>query len=188
MAVLYGSTVQHILHDKRELLWCQLSPHLWHRRLSLWQYTVYQCLSIWSVRKSMFITMECPYFNPIKSHFSSTPFRLSPTTFKFCWGIGTQSVSLSFVTYTSMLYYRVTHRGRLTHICLSKLTVIGSDNGLSPGRCQTIIWTNTAVLLIRTLGTDFIEILYDNRACSFKRMHLKISSAKWRNFVSALMC
>ena len=32
-----------------------------------------------------------------------------------------------------------THWGRVTHICISKLTIIGSDNGLSPGRRQAII-------------------------------------------------
>ena len=36
----------------------------------------------------------------------------------------------------------LTHRGRLTHICVSELIVIGSDNGLSPGWRQAIIWTN----------------------------------------------
>ena len=35
-----------------------------------------------------------------------------------------------------------THWGRMPHICVSKLTVIGLDNGLSPGRRQAIIWTN----------------------------------------------
>ena len=33
----------------------------------------------------------------------------------------------------------LTHWGRVTHICVSKLTSIGSDNGLSPGRRQAII-------------------------------------------------
>ena len=37
--------------------------------------------------------------------------------------------------------------------------IIGSDNGLSPGRHQAIIWTNTGILLIRPLGTNFSEIL-----------------------------
>ena len=36
----------------------------------------------------------------------------------------------------------LTHWGRATHICVSKLTIIGSDNGLSPSRRQPIIWTN----------------------------------------------
>ena len=35
---------------------------------------------------------------------------------------------------------------------LSKLTIIGSDNGLSPGRHQAIIWPNAGILLICPLG------------------------------------
>ena len=42
----------------------------------------------------------------------------------------------------------LTHWGRVTHKCVSKLTIIGSDNGLSPGRRQAIIWTNAGILLI----------------------------------------
>ena len=53
----------------------------------------------------------------------------------------------------------LTHWRRVTHICASKLTTIGSDNGLSPGRRQAIIWTNDGILLIQTLGTNFSEIL-----------------------------
>ena len=34
----------------------------------------------------------------------------------------------------------LTHWGRLTHIYVGNLTIICSDNGLSPGRCQAIIW------------------------------------------------
>ena len=41
----------------------------------------------------------------------------------------------------------LTHWCRVTHICVSKLTIIGSDNGLSPGRHQAIIWTNTEILI-----------------------------------------
>ena len=43
----------------------------------------------------------------------------------------------------------------MTHICVGKLTIIGSDNGLSPGRRQAIIWTNSGILLIGPLGTNF---------------------------------
>ena len=45
-----------------------------------------------------------------------------------------------------------THLGRVTHICASKLTIIGSDNGLSPGRRQAITSTNHGILSIRTSG------------------------------------
>ena len=74
----------------------------------------------------------------------------------------------------------------MTHTCVSKLTTIGSDNGLSPGRCQAIIWTNTGILLIGPLGTNFIEILIGIQTFSFKKMHLKMSSAKWRSFCLGL--
>ena len=48
------------------------------------------------------------------------------------------------------------------HICVNKLTIIGSDNGLSPGRCQAIIWTNAGILLIGHLETNFSEIFTIN--------------------------
>ena len=53
----------------------------------------------------------------------------------------------------------LTHWGKVIYLCVSKLTIIGSDNGLLPGQCQSVIWTNAGILLIRTLGTHFIEIL-----------------------------
>ena len=52
----------------------------------------------------------------------------------------------------------LTHWGRETYICVGKLTIIGSDNGLSPGRRQAIIWTIAGILLIGPLGTNFSEI------------------------------
>ena len=69
----------------------------------------------------------------------------------------------------------LTHWGRVTHICVSKLTIIGSDNGLSPGRRQAITLTNAGILLIRTLGTNFSEILGEIHSFSFSKMHLKMS-------------
>ena len=72
-----------------------------------------------------------------------------------------------------------THWGRVTHICVSKQTIIGSDNDLSPGRRQAIIWTNAGIVLIGTLGTNFSEILIEIRIFSFTKMGLNVSSAKW---------
>ena len=80
----------------------------------------------------------------------------------------------------------LTHWGRVTHICVGKLTNIGSDNGLSPGRRQAIIWTNAGILLIGPLGTNFSEFLIVIHTCSFNKMHLKMSSAKWRPFCPGL--
>ena len=45
------------------------------------------------------------------------------------------------------------------HVCVIKLTIIGSDNGLSPGQRQAIIWTNAEILLIGLLGKKFGEVL-----------------------------
>ena len=86
----------------------------------------------------------------------------------------------------SIFLFILTHWGRVTHICVSKLTIIGSDNGLSPGRRQAIIWTNAGILLIRPLGTIFNEMLIEIHTFSFKKMHLKMSSAKWRLFCLGL--
>ena len=81
---------------------------------------------------------------------------------------------------------RLTHRGRETHICVSELTIIGSDNGLSPGRRQAIIWNNAGLLLIEPLGTNFGEISIEIQTFSFKKIHLNMSSAKWRPFCLGL--
>ena len=74
----------------------------------------------------------------------------------------------------------------MTHICVSELTIIGSDNGLSPGRCQAIIWNNAGSLLIEPLGTNFNEISIGIPTFLFKKMHLNMSSAKWRPFCLGL--
>ena len=80
----------------------------------------------------------------------------------------------------------LTHWGRVTHICVSRLTVTGSDNGFSPGRRQAIIWTNAGMLLIEPLGTNFSENLIEILTFSFTKMRLKVSSAKWRPFCLGL--
>ena len=74
----------------------------------------------------------------------------------------------------------------MTHLCVGKLTTIGPDNGLSPVRRQAIIWTNAGISLIGPLGTNFSEILIAIHTFSFKKMHPKLSSAKWRPFFLGL--
>ena len=74
----------------------------------------------------------------------------------------------------------------MTHICVHKFTIIGSDNGLSPGRRQAIIWTNAGILLTGHLGAKFSEILIKIYTFSFKKMHMKMSSGKWRPFCLGL--
>ena len=84
--------------------------------------------------------------------------------------------------------YRITHATRhlqclietewRIYICVSKLTTIVWDNGLSPGRHQATICTNGGLSLIRTLGTNFSGILSEIDTFSFKK-------CRQRNFVPA---
>ena len=62
---------------------------------------------------------------------------------------------------TSPISCLLTHWGWVTYICVSRLTINGSDNGLAPGRRQAIIWTNAEKLLIGPLATNFSEILIE---------------------------
>ena len=80
----------------------------------------------------------------------------------------------------------LTNWSRVMHICISKLAIIDSDNGLLPGRRQTIIWINAGILLNGSLGTNFSEIFIKILTFSYKKMHLKISSVKWRLFCLGL--
>ena len=43
--------------------------------------------------------------------------------------------------YTKPSLVQLTHWGRVMHLCIGKLTIIGSDNALLPGQCHAIIWT-----------------------------------------------
>ena len=76
--------------------------------------------------------------------------------------------------------------GRVMQICVSKLTISGSDNGFSPVWCQAITWTIADLLLIEPLGTNVSEIWKEIPTFSFKKMHLKMSSGKWRPFCLGL--
>ena len=73
----------------------------------------------------------------------------------------------------------LTHWGRLKHICACKLTIIGSDDGLSLGRRQASIWTNEWILLNGPLGTtNASDMLIIIQTFSFNIMLLKMSSGK----------
>ena len=72
------------------------------------------------------------------------------------------------------------------HICVGELGqhYFRQFNGLSPVQLQAVIWTNADLLSIGHLITNFREIRIQIRRFSFKKTHLKISSAKWRPFCS----
>ena len=61
----------------------------------------------------------------------------------------------------------------MMHIYLN-YTIIGTDNGLSSGQRQAIIWTNAGKLSIGPLGTNYSEMLIKIQAFSLKQMHLKV--------------
>ena len=122
----------------------------------------------------------------IKNYTFSFKKMYSNVSFGKWWPFGLSLIVLkchSFVT-DIILYW--THWGRVTHICVSIFTIIGSDNGLLPGRRLAIIWTNVGKLLIGLLGTNVSEISIAIYAFSFEKMHLKMSSGKWQQFCLAL--
>ena len=53
------------------------------------------------------------------------------------------------------------------HICIGNLTVIGSDNGLSPHQCQAVIWTNPGILLNGPLGRNFEQWHFNKNSYIF---------------------
>ena len=67
-----------------------------------------------------------------------------------------------------------------------KWVIIGSENGLSPLWRKAIIGTNAGILLIGLWGTNFSEFLIGTQTFSFKKLHLNMSSAKWRLFCLGL--
>ena len=85
-----------------------------------------------------------------------------------------------FWLYNKAHFIEINHWGRVTHICVGNLTIIGPDNGLSPGRRQAIIWTNAGILWIGPWGTNFSEILIGIHTFSFKKFNFQMSSGKWR--------
>ena len=87
---------------------------------------------------------------------------------------------------TNFVVCTLSHWGRVMHICVGNLTIIGPDDGLSPGRRQAIIWINAGILVIGPLRTNFSEILIKIDTFSFKKMHFKLPYGKWRPFCLGL--
>ena len=61
----------------------------------------------------------------------------------------------------------LTDWGRVTQVCVGKLTIIGSDTGLSSGRRRTLICTYIEILLMGPQGTNFNEILIEIHTFSY---------------------
>ena len=110
------------------------------------------------------------------------------STTKPCAYFLVHTVSSCHCKNTCITTVLLTHWGRVTHICVSKLAIIGSDNGLSPGRRQAIIWTNAGILLIGPFGTNFSEILIEIHIFSLKKCTWKCRLKNGGQYVSASMC
>ena len=152
----------------------------------------YNCKPSWCILKLLasaisFLIKDCPWKN-LSAFISSWINQQGPKHENNChsscsilWLFKSHLVSNCLWTYVLL-----TRWGRLTHICVGKLTIIDSDNGLSPARCQTIIWTKAGIMFIGPLETNSNEILIGIQTFSFKKMHWKMSSAKWGPFCLGL--
>ena len=79
------------------------------------------------------------------------------------------------------------YQSRLTHLRVYasvNWVSIGPGNGLSPFRCQAITWTSAGLLSVGLLGNFFSEIQIRIPSILFKKMHLKLSSAKMAAILS----
>ena len=117
---------------------CVYSYILTHNSIkSLLSYT----LELWTCLLKVKSAIGLSWFGPLQSWYNS------PT--RYCLSdMGTPRITGVFF---------ITQWGRVTHICVSKLNTIGSNNGLSPGRCQAIIWTDAGIWLNGPLGTNLTE-------------------------------
>ena len=84
---------------------------------------------------------------------------------------GTHICGTRCCNYFSMPWSQLTHWGQVMHTWVSKLTIIGSDNGLALARHQAIIWTIAGILLFGPVGTNFSEILLEIYTFLFKKMY-----------------
>ena len=80
------------------------------------------------------------------------------------------------------------HCGQVTHIYVDNVTTIGSDNGSSPGRRQTLIWTNAGILLIVPLGTIFSKISNQSSYIHPRKCIWRCCLENGGHFVPASMC
>ena len=83
---------------------------------------------------------------------------------------------------------QLNHWDRVTHICVTNPSIIGWNSGLSPVRCQAIIWTNVGLLSTGTLGTHCNQILFVTQTFSFDKMYLKMSAEKMSANLSRSRC
>ena len=104
--------------------------------------------------------------------------------FKPCWSTTHWTAPSQIMPHYLTQWSQVRHI--YIYIYISKLTIIGSDNGLSPGWHQAIIWINAGILFLGALGTKFSEISIEIYTFSFEKLPLKMSAGKWQSFCLGL--
>ena len=169
LRILWGPTIFWL----KPWCWGQLRNYILRSKVS-WCFTIYVMCSIYRrlTTKSLIPVLEIPTgsrpttLEEDREHFVNFMFTI--------WDSRHEDLQLFWLSFKHCL----THWGRVTHICVSDLTSIGSDNDLSPGGRQAIIRTNAGILLIRPLGTNFSEFLVEILIFSLKKMRLKVSSTK----------
>ena len=94
-----------------------------------------------------------------------------------CFGVDFfNRVAIMHILVSTKFHFSLTHWGWAMHICVCRLTIIVSDNGLLPGWLYQT--TSAGILLIGPLGTNFSEILLEILTFSLKKMSLKVLTAK----------
>ena len=107
--------------------------------------------------------------------------------------VGTVVITPSSLTDAPKRITYLTHWGWVTHICVGKLTTIGSDKDLSPDRRQAFIWTNAEILLTgpfgkklqlnvnRNYNTSIQENAFESGICE---LAVILSRSQWVNMRS----
>ena len=87
---------------------------------------------------SWYPVFESVHCNSFESHgVTDLPMDIG-LTWQWCYGTRSRASNGCWVT-CPFTFVSLTHWGRVTHICVSKLSILGSDNGLAPTRRQAII-------------------------------------------------
>ena len=82
----------------------------------------------------------------------------------------------------------LTHWDRVTHICVSKSIIIGSDNDVSVGRRQVIIGTNAGILLIGPSGKISVKFQSNFKHFQWRKCVWKCRLQNVGHLVSISMC
>ena len=88
----------------------------------------------------------------------------------------------------NLWWHGLTHWGQVTQICVNNLTIISSDNGLSPHRRQAIIWTDAGILLIPPLRNQIQWNLNQNSHLFIQENALENTVCKMAAILCWLQC